>query len=170
MYKIPLNIGTLAGMVSFGLFLGMYYLGLSPLSVGKFIGFWVPIAAIIWANLQVREKVLAGTMTYFQAFLTGSLTVLVWCTFKGFCMYIFMTAFNQHVIDQYFEFTESYIRYAEQLTGDNIGDQIDLDELKKGVNPWNLMMADISNNTIFGSFISFIVAFITKRAPKGPSL
>jgi hypothetical protein len=170
MYKASLNIGTLAGIISFAIFLILYAVGISPLSIGKFIGFWVPIVAVIWVNIHVREKTLGGAMTYLQAYLSGSVSILVWCTFKGFCMYIFMILFKQHVIDQYFQFTANYISFVENYTGASIQEKIDLKELRAGVTPWGLMMADISNNLIFGSIMTFIIAFFTKRTPKTPAI
>ncbi len=166
MYKQALNIGTLAGIAAFALFLLMYYIGLSPISIGKFTGFWIPIVAILWVNLKVRREVLGGYLTYAQGFLTGLLTVLVWSTFKGFSMYIFMILFDQHVIDQYIQFTESYFAFLENFSGESFEQKPEIQEMMKGLTPWKIMLGDINMNIIFGALCTFIIPFITKRTPR----
>ncbi len=166
MYKTSLNIGTLAGIIAFSLFVALYYIGLSPLGVGKFLGFWIPIGAVIWATIKVRDKDLGGTMTYMQAFLSGTITILTWASFKGFCIFIFITSIDHGVVDQYIEFTQGYLKLLEGTGNDALLEQIDMEEIKAAATPWNLMVGDIFNNTFFGTFVAFIVAFITKRSPK----
>jgi hypothetical protein len=169
MYKNSLNIGTLAGIMAFTLFLLLYYIGISPLGIARFIGMPIPIMAVIWAGLKTRNQVLGGTMTFTQAFLSGSVTVLVWCTFKGFCMYIFMVAFKQHVIEQYIQFWNDYVEFVRVFSKEDASQYIDLELLAKDATPSLLMMGDITNNIIFGSFISMVIAFIIKRAPRANS-
>lgn len=166
MYKIPLNIGTLAGIAAFALFLLLYYIGFSPVSFGKFIGFWIPIGAIIWANMKVRKENLGGYMTYMQGFLCGMVTMLVWCSFKGFAMYIFMTTIDQHVIDQFISFTHQYMELEEELTGEVSKSRSIMEPYLKTLTPWKLMENDISNNVFYGTFVVSITAFITKKQPK----
>jgi hypothetical protein len=162
MYKTSLNIGTLAGIAAFLVFLVLYYIGISPIGFGKVMGFWIPVVAVVWTNMKVRDKVLGGFMTYMQAFTIGIITIIVWCTFKGFCMYIFMTAFDQHVLVQYQHFVESFNGFMER-TGQDTSTLDELSQIAKEATPWGLMISDISNNTLFGSFVCFIVSFITMR-------
>jgi hypothetical protein len=166
MYKNALNIGTLAGMVSVAFFLALYYVGLSPLGPFKYIGFPVPILAIMWAAFKTRKEYLGGNMTFMQGFLLGSVTTLVWCTFKGFCIYIFLTVFEQHVIEQYIQFWVDYIEVAKSMGQVNSVNMIDLEDIKANATPIDLMFGDISNNLVFGSGMSFIIGLILKRVPK----
>jgi hypothetical protein len=166
MYKTSLNIGTLAGIIAFLIFLVMYFIGLSPLGMGKFFGFWVPVAAIFWGTIRIRKEVLGGSITFSQAFGAGLLTMLVWCTFKGFCMYIFMTAFENHVIEQYMDFIRWYFEMASKTGNDDLIKQLDMNEITTAATPWNLMLGDISNNILYGGFIALVSAFILKRNPK----
>lgn len=166
MYKTSLNIGTLAGIIAFCIFLLMYAVGVSPLGMGKFLGFWVPIAAIFGSGLKIRKDVLGGNMSFSQAFISGLLTVLVWCTFKGFCIYIFITTFENHVIEQYLDFIRWYFEMAEKTGNADLIKQLNMNDVIAAATPGNLMMGDISNNIIFGSAVAFISAFILKRNPK----
>ena len=165
MYKTSLNIGTLAGLMAFGLFVALYYIGFTPLGPGKLLGLWIPIAAVVWTNLYMRNRVLGGKITYLQAFVSGILTILVWSTCKGFCMYIFIMLGNQRVITQYTDFMQHYVHFVENITGENMSEQIDLEKLIAEATPWKLMVGDISNNISFGVFICFIISFITARSP-----
>lgn len=166
MYKNALNIGTLAGMISFSLFLALYYIGLSPLGVFKIIGVPIPLLAIIWAALKTRKENPGGNITFMQGFLVGSVTTLVWCTFKGFCIYIFITVFKQDVIEQYLQFWTDYVELAKSMNQEDSVSIIDLEEMRKEATAGMLMFKDIGDNLIFGSGISFIVALIVKRVPK----
>jgi len=163
MYKNALNIGTLAGLTAFGIFLMLYYLGVTPFGVGKYLGTPIPIIAIIWAGIKTKRGFFNGDITFMQAFLIGLITTLIWCTCKGFCMYIFMTAFPQQVIEQYLQFLTEYVELAKSMNQDEMANMFNLEEIKTQATPMFLMTADISNNLIFGSAISFIVALIIKR-------
>lgn len=163
MYKTPLNIGTLAGLVAFALFWVMYSIGLSPFGIGKLLGFWIPIAAVFGATIRVRKEVLGGVMSFGQAFISGLLTILIWCTCKGFCIYIFISTFENHVIEQYIEFIRMYFETAQKTGSADLIKQFDINEIIATATPWNLMMGDISNNILYGSFVAFISAFILKR-------
>lgn len=163
MYKNALNIGTLAGLTAFGIFLMLYYMGVTPFGIAKFLGTPIPIIAIIWAGLKTRDKGFGGNISFMQAFLVGLITTLIWCTCKGFCMYIFMTVFPQQVIDQYLSFLTEYVEMAKSMDQEEMAGMINLEEIKTQATPMFLMTADISNNLIFGSAVSFVVALIIKR-------
>ncbi len=167
MYKIPLNIGTLAGLVAFALFLILYAVGVSPVSL-KFVGFWIPVVAILYANIHTRRVVLGGNMTYAQGFLCGMITMLIWCSFKGFAMYIFMTLFNQHVIEQYVDFTHKTFEIYENTTNQAMQNKDEVEKFLETLTPWKLMIFDINNNALYGSLLVIISAFITRRLPKMP--
>ncbi len=166
MYKKALNIGTLAGLCAFGLFLSLYYLGVSPFGLGRVLGVPIAVTAIIWTQIATRNKVLGGNITFLQAFMVGSITTLIWCTCKGFCMYIFMTVFEQQVIEQYLTFLTEYIELAKSMNQEDAVSMIDMEEIRNQTSPSSLMIADISNNIMFGSLVSFISALIIKRTPK----
>ena len=156
----------MAGMVAFALFLLMYAIGLSPFGIGKFFGFWVPIAGVFLATTKIRKDTLAGVMTFSQAFISGIITVLVWSTFKGFCIYIFIMSFENHVIDQYLAFIRMYFEMAEKTGNADLIKQFDMNEIITAATPWNLMMGDISNNILFGGVVALISVFILKKTPK----
>lgn len=158
-------MGTLAGMVAFMLFLLMFYIGISPISIGKFVGFWVPVAAIIWVIIKVKRECFGGYLTYSQGFITGMVTVLTWASFKGFAMYIFMTVINQHVIDQYADFTSKYFDFVENISGEQFMDRTQVMEMIKELTPWKVMLADINMNVLFGSIIAFMVPVIFRKNP-----
>jgi hypothetical protein len=157
MYKIPLNIGTLAGMVGVSLFLLMYYAGVSPLGIGKLAGFWVPIGAIIWVHIKMKDSIRQSEKPFFRALASGMITVLIWASFKGFCMYIFMTLFEQQVIADYLELLRN-------LDSGKFFNPSDMQEITEAATPWNLMVGDISNNIVYGSLIALAGAFISRRA------
>jgi hypothetical protein len=157
MYKTSLNIGTLAGIVAFTIFLLMYYLGVSPLGIGKLAGFWVPIGAVVWVNIKIKTHIQETDKPFFQALAAGMITILVWASFKGFCMYIFTTLFEQRVI-------EDYLDLLRNLDSGAFFDQMDIDELAEVANPWNIMLGDISNNIVYGSLIALAGSFINRRS------
>jgi hypothetical protein len=166
MYKTSLNIGTLAGIIAFAIYMAVYAVGVSPYGMGRYLGFWVPILAVLWTTYKVRKDVLGGAITFPQAFSVGLLTILTWCTFKGFCSYIFITMFENHVLDQYVEFLKWYYELLEKTDNKEFAQQFDMNDMISKATAWNLMLADISNNILYGSGITLISALIFKKQPK----
>lgn len=158
-------MGTLAGMVAFALFVITFYLGISPISIGKFVGCWVPVVAMLLVIRKVKTECFQGYLSYSQGFITGMVTVLIWASFKGFSMYIFMTLLHQPVIEQYADFTDKYIDFFESLTGQPIADKDQTKLLIAELTPWKVMVYDINMNVMFGSFFAFIFPFIFRKNP-----
>src|SRR5688572_9877069 len=154
MYKNALNMGTLAGIASFMLFLILYYIGISPLGVAKIIGIPVPIILLVLLGLRTRKLIppeeLSKMLVFKQLLLKGFVMIMVWCSFKSFCIYIFITIFEPDVIAQYIEFTKNYIAFLDKLSPEDISSLVDMEAIERDATPGALAVADAVNNTIFG--------------------
>lgn len=166
-------MGTLAGIASFMLFLILYYIGISPLGIAKIIGIPVPIILLVLLGLRTRKLIpaeeLSKMLVFKQLLLKGFVLIMVWCSFKSFCIYIFITIFEPDVITQYIEFTKNYVAFLDRFTPEDLTKVIDMEAIERDATPGTLAAADAVNNTIFGGIINFLIAAIfaltTKTSP-----
>ncbi|MBA3899669.1 MAG: DUF4199 domain-containing protein [Bacteroidetes bacterium] len=164
--RIPLNYGSLAGIIYFAVFLFFYIIGQNPLTeMGFLFTFWIPILFIYLGIKKFREEVQGGFITYGKALGQGTLITLVFSSFHAILIYLFLVLVDSSLIDAVIaESIAQYEKGAEQirgLLGEDAFDEM-VDRLENtGVN--EIAMGDFFGKFMGGFFISLIIAAILKR-------
>jgi hypothetical protein len=167
-YIIPLNIGTLAGLLSFGIYIGLYALGKSPLTDWRYLGIWIPVLFIFLAIRRVKYESENQYITYGRAFYTGMLTVLVMASLKAILIYLTISLTGEGIIDQYFAELE---RVKQQMLDEGqplLPLMDDLDGLRKQFDARMVSILEFNMQVFGGLILSLIIAaFMYSRKKPG---
>ncbi|MCX7745125.1 MAG: DUF4199 domain-containing protein [Flavobacteriales bacterium] len=169
-YSIPLNIGTLAGLLSYILYMGLYALGKSPLTNWRYVGIWIPALFIFLSIRRVKIISQEYQFTFGRAFYTGMLTVLVMASLKAFLIYITITITGEGIIDQYFEELE---RVKQQLLENNeplLPLMNDLEGLRKQFDARMVSILEFNMQVFGGLVLSLITAALLYSRKKPESI
>ena len=177
--KIPLNYGTIAGMVYFLLFVLLYYAGLNPLGKWSYLGVWIPFVVIFLGIKHLRDRELGGNISFGKAVGSGMLISFVFASLFGILSYSFGSFIATDVVE--LEMTELMQQMDEM--------QIQIDEMKamgnssfaeslqvyynkaaEGLekNPENFTLSaflwgDFTGKLYGGFFVSLIIGLILKK-------
>ena len=72
--KTALNYGALSGLVSFIVFLILYWMNFNPLGPSSWLGAWVPIIFMVLATRHYRNYENGGFLMYWNGFRISFLT------------------------------------------------------------------------------------------------
>lgn len=157
-YIIALNIGTLAGLLSYGLYMGLYALGKSPLTDWRYVGIWIPVLFIFLAIRQIKHEAEDQHITFGRAFYTGMLTVLVMASLKAVLIFITMSLTGEGIIEQYFAELE---RVKQQLLDEGkplLPLMNDLEGLRKQFDARMVSILEFNMQVFGGLILSLIIA------------
>jgi hypothetical protein len=165
-YITSLNMGTLAGLISFGLYMGLYTIGLSPMLNWRYLGIWIPILFIFLAIRSVKKNIPAGEMNFQRAFYTGFTTSFVMSSLKGILVYLTIMWTGEGIIDQYFDQLNTLLNEAKKR-----GETIPLlpanyEDFRNQLNATSVGMMEFNMQLIGGAILSVILAFIMKSPKK----
>ena len=167
-YIIPLNIGTLAGLLSFALYMGLYALGKSPLTDWRYVGIWIPAFFIFFAIRRIKSESEDQRITFGRAFYTGMLTVLVMASLKSILIYLTMSLTGEGIIDQYFAELE---RVKQQMLDEGqplLPLMNDLEGLRKQFDARMVSILEFNMQVFGGLVLSLITAaFMFSRKKPG---
>ncbi|MDQ3190976.1 MAG: DUF4199 domain-containing protein [Bacteroidota bacterium] len=97
--KIPLNYGSIAGVVSFAIFLLAYFAGYDPLGAASWLGAWVPIVFIVIGIKKQRDQIFNGYISYGQALGMGLMITFVYASLFGLLVYIFGVLIDPGIVE-----------------------------------------------------------------------
>ncbi len=177
--KIPLNYGTIAGLVNFIIFIAIYYSGKNPLGSYSYIGIWVPIVVIYWGIKHHRDKELNGYIDYIKALGTGMLISLVSASLFGILVYSFGTFIAHDVVDrqmtevmEQIDEMQNSINQMKDMGNSSLAESLQqfynkaADELEKHPENFTLgsfVWGDFQTKLYGGFFVSLIIGLILKK-------
>lgn len=179
LYKIPINYGTIAGLLYFILFIAIYYAGGNPLGKYSYFGAWIPIVFIYLGIKNHRDKELGGFINFVKALGAGMFITFAFASLFNMLVYSFGTFVAPNLVDrQMSEFVEQLdemqksIDQMKAMGNESFVQSLQLlydkaaDELEKhpesftlGSFTWN----DFQTKLAGGFFVSLIMALILKR-------
>ncbi len=157
-YIIPLNLGTLAGLLSYGLYMGLYAMGKSPLTDWRYVGIWIPAVFIFLTIRRVKDISELQQISFGRAFYSGMLTVLVMASLKAILVNLTISIFGEGIIDQYFLELE---RVKQQLIENNeplLPFMNDLEGLRKQFDSRMVSILEFNMQVFGGLVLSLITA------------
>lgn len=167
-YIIPLNLGTLAGLLSYALYMALYALGKSPLTDWRYVGIWIPALFVFLTIRRVKAISEAQQISFGRAFYSGMLTVLVMASLKAILVYLTISIFGEGIIDQYFSELE---RVKQQLLENNqplLPLMNDLEGLRKQFDARMVSILEFNMQVFGGLVLSLITAaFLYSRKKAG---
>ena len=99
-YAHILNGASLAGLASFSMLLGFYYIfSWNPLGPIKLLAFVVPIVLYVFFLQKYRDETLEGIMPFKLAVTPGILFAFVYASLTTMLMYLLMTFLDDGILE-----------------------------------------------------------------------
>lgn len=163
--RIPLNYGSTAGLIAFGLFLLFYFLGFNPIGNISWLSFWVPIPFIYKGIKEIRESEYEGFISYGQAFKQGVIISFIYASLFAMLIYIFGTFIDGSFIEEFIEQAAMDLEETKELMTGIISEAVyeqSLDQILD-LTPAQHARSDFFNKFIFGIIVSLIAAYNLKK-------
>lgn len=160
--KISVVHGILSALLSFVVFLILYFVKTNPVSgAPTWLGIWIPILFICLAIKKDRDENLGGYINYGRALGTGMLVTLTAATLYSVLIFLFGTYIGTDIVDTMKNETLLAMEKAKGILGEEMYDRA-LSDIA------NMNMAQIAfgdwQKTILGGFIvSLIAAGVFKK-------
>lgn len=167
-WKAILNAGSIAGLVSYGLFLVYFYLfNANPLGPIKWLGIWVPAVFMYIGIKKYREQESEGFIKYGPAFLAGFFFSFIYASLSAMLIYLHAMALDASYVDVFImDNLKTLGETKEQLLMVFDRDQYEemLNQIK-GMTPGQLALSDFQSKLIGSAIMALIIAGILKKNP-----
>ncbi len=167
--RVPLRYGSIAGVISTGYVISLFYMGSSTFMINPFLDFRVPLFAVLlfFCLKEVRDYYQEG-MLYFWQGTAGSLVFLTLsAAVAAIGIYLFGTWQPAFLADYITTFTRQ-IKDLPAETVERIGKEVVAANLKAlpATTVGNLAGLYAWQSYVIGFFISVIISVILRRQPK----
>jgi hypothetical protein len=171
--QFTMTYGAILGGLSIVSSLLMYIVGYMPTASVKriillgLLGFAIMIIFISAGMKNYRDKVLGGSITFFQALYVGLLILIFATILSGFYKLIFNLYIDPEYANKAIEaFKGSYYNWMTQMGAPEAKIEEAMDMLEKqqsGGGPLSDFFSNIYVTVVFGTVLSLIVAAFTKK-------
>jgi len=121
------------------------------------------IAGILFGSYAYRDKVLGGTISYGNAFMTGLLITLFAGILSSFFSFILVRFIDPGMVEQAIAQTEEKLMNQGRLSEDQI--EMMVEKSRKMISSPITVVIGMFFFTLIGTVISLVTAAITKREP-----
>ena len=156
--KTALNYGALSGLVSFIVFLILYWMNFNPLGPSSWLGAWVPIIFMVLATRHYRNYENGGFLMYWNGFRISFLTA---------CEAAFVSYIDGEILDRFKQESLEAMELTEGMMKSIMGESA-FDQSVQSIT--NMEMLEVTSGDIFnkmmgGLLCAFIVAAFLRREP-----
>jgi len=172
--QFTMTYGLILGIALIIFSLALYMMDVLPsnmklILLTSIVNIALMVVLVVMGSRAYRDKVLGGTITYGNAFLTGLLIVIFSSIITGFYTLIFNSIIDPEYMDKVFEATKNWT--ADYLNNMGLPDsQIDqsLERIEKQQANYNALKAfftGIAWSAVFGVIVSLITSAFVKKNP-----
>jgi hypothetical protein len=164
-FRTPLNYGSIAGLISFGIFLLIYVMGKNPLGNMSLLGIWVPVVFIYLGIKKHRDTFFKGYISFGQAFGQGALTSFIYASLFAILVYIFGIFVDDTIVDLFItEAIQAMDQVSGMLSEEMYNEMYDkfIEELE-GITLSAISLSEFRSKLIWGIIISLVVAAFLKK-------
>lgn len=163
-----LNSGSLAGAITFALFLLYYYaLGLNPLGGIKYFSLVVPIYFMYQSVKKYKQTECEGYLTYGQGFFAALLFSFVYASLSGMLVYLYGLIVDGSFVSFFITDNLQTLGQAKKemiaILGEDTYRKM-LDEFQN-IDLGDLALSDFQSKLFGGFFIALIIAAILRQNP-----
>ncbi len=167
--KVVARYGLIAGIMGFGLLLGLYYMGRHPFLIEIFFDFRIFLLGIFifFALKEFREDHQDGVLYFWQGLIGSFVLTAVFGAVAAFLIYVF-GSFNSEFVQTY---SAQMADRLSQLPAELV-EQIGKEEVErnlKGIHATtigDLAVTYLVQSFIISFFISIILSVVLRRQPK----
>lgn len=167
--KISARNGAIAGLLSIGLLIALYYLGRHPFLIAPYLDFRIFLfgSFIFFTLREFRDVYQNGELYFWQGIISAGIVVLVSNTITSLGLHMFGTMEKDFVADYIRLYTE-YLKTFPKEDIERIGKELYERNLA------DLPTTDIANlsgkyflqGMVIGFFVSIILSVILRKQPK----
>lgn len=164
-FKLSLNYGTAAGLVSFVIFILVYLAFSSPLEYAQWLMFWVPVVGIYLLIKKYRDEINGGFISFGNAFQISGVFGLIYSSFVAIAIYLFVWLVDGSIFEKFKN--SSVSRMEEQL--EKMGDSGFTKVLEQAIAEIEKMtlesfaLSQFYNRIFWTIFLSLVMAAIMKK-------
>ena len=165
-FQISFHMGTWGGLAAFAYFFLLWLTPYSPLGLGRFGGFWIPVLFVflaVWKQMKAQRE---EGYSFREAFFTGMATALVLGFLKAVLVYMMIAFIDPGIISEYFNETISWLEWSRAFApdGQKVDDQIELvREAMKKTTAFNTAASEINLYFMGALPVSLLAALIFNR-------
>ncbi|MBN2482462.1 MAG: DUF4199 domain-containing protein [Bacteroidales bacterium] len=172
--QYAMSNGLILGIILIILSLVAYIMNIMPESFGKIIlipliNSLIVVVFVVKGTKSYRNKVLDGTISFWNAFLVGLLIVVFAYILKSFYDLIFNGLIDKEYMNRFFETIQNwaYNLYSNLgLPENDIEDAMSqFERQQENYTPIRAFFVSIFSSTILGTVLSLITAAIFKKEP-----
>lgn len=163
--KIPLQFGLLTGLLSFGYFLGLYALDISPLGNVRTPDFGIHIIMICYACWYYRKNVGEGWMHLWEGLTIGYVVNMTAAFITGWMIYFFVVYYNPDVFNNYLTEMQQLLLGKKTELVEQIGEdefQTLMSKVKENT-PSTLITDEISKKFMLGIIPILLISLFFRR-------
>lgn len=165
--KTALNYGALSGLVSFIVFMVLYWMNLNPLGPASWLGAWVPILFIILATRHYRNYENGGYLFYWTGFRIGFLTACSAAFVFGALSWFFVSYVDGEILDRFKQESLEAMELTEGMMKSIVGESAFEQSVQSITNMEMIEVttSDIFNKMLGGLISALIIAAFLRREP-----
>jgi hypothetical protein len=167
--KVPLRYGVIAGLVGFGLLVGLYYMGRHPLLIPVFLDFRIILFGvfIFFTLREIRDYYQNGILYFWQGIIASLLFTACYAFIASLALYLFVLAAPVFLSD-YVNLSIQQLKSLPSQVIEQIGREVY--ERNLGLLPAtsasDLGLLYFLQSFMISLFISIILSVTLRRQPK----
>jgi hypothetical protein len=165
--KTALNYGALSGLVSFLVFLILYWMNFNPLGPSSWLGAWVPVLFMVLATRHYRNYENGGFLLYWNGFRISFLTSCSAALVFGALSWFFVSYIDGEILDRFKQESLEAMELTEGMMKSIMGESA-FDQSVQSITNMEMLevtSGDIFNKMLGGLLCAFIVAAFFRREP-----
>ena len=167
--KVPLRYGVIAGLIGFGLLVGLYYMGRHPLLIPVFLDFRIILFGvfIFFTLREIRDYYQNGILYFWQGIIASLLFTACFAFIASLALYLFVQAAPVFLSD-YVNLSIQQLKSLPSPVIEQIGREVY--ERNLGLLPAtsasDLGLLYFLQSFMISLFISIILSVTLRRQPK----
>lgn len=163
--RIPLLFGVLTGLLTFGYFLGLYALGITPLGNIRTPDFGIHIITICYACWYYRKNIGLGWMHLWEGLTIGYVINMTAAFLTGWLIYFFVVYYDPGVFTAYLDDMQELLSSRKSQLVEQIGEaefQNLLAKVRENT-PSTLITDEISKKFMIGIIPILLISMFFRR-------
>jgi hypothetical protein len=167
--KVPLAFGALTGLLAFGYFLALYFLGVQPLGNKKVLDFGIHIILMAAACWYYRKVIGQGMLHLWEALTICYLVNIFGAFINGWLIYLFVTYIDPAVFANYLADMQLLLIQGKPEMVKNIGEAEFQTMVQNvaGTSRGELISDEVYKKTLMGILPIIIISMILRRQNYG---
>ncbi len=165
---VPLRFGSIAGLLTVGLFLALYFLDANPLIEARIVDLVLIPLFLFFGLKDFRDYRNGGIMHYWQGMTVGVILYLLMACVSSLWIVTFLELVDPQLLADYISNRQELLEGSKAQVIDQMGEQTYLEsraELQR-ITAFDLAIDDFLKKSIIGLMLTIMISIILRKRPK----